>query len=192
MKRATNNTGSRRGMTFVEILIASSISSVLAGSLLVASMTIQRNFSACEDHVTAQADQMRLLDYVALDLRRALTVSIVNNTITLTIPDYYDNNGDPRDPVISRGEIDYGDPSAPVTISYYKQDDKIFRNVDGALTQIAENVDDFQIEATDSGDDSVSVSVSFLPQFRLWGSNEDARDPTTAYSTIMLRNTRRD
>ncbi len=192
MKRAANNIGSQWGFTLVEILIATSISSVLAGSLLVASMTIQRNFSACEDHVTAQADQMRLLDYVALDLRRALTVSIVNNTITLTIPDYYDSSGDPRDPVINSGEIDYGDPSAPVTISYYKQNDKIFRNVDGVLTQIAENVDDFQIEATDSGDDSVSVSVSFLPQFRLWGSSDAARDPTTAYSTIMLRNTRRD
>jgi hypothetical protein len=192
MKRAPIKTGSRWGMTFVEILIATSISSVLAGSLLVASITIQRNFEACEDHVMAQADQIRLLDYVALDLRRALTVSIVNNTISLTIPDYYDNSGDPRDPVISGGEIDYGDPGAPVMISYYKQDDKIFRNVDGVLAQIAENVDDFQIEATDSGGDSVSVSVSFLPQFRLWGSNDAARDPTTAYATIMLRNKRRD
>ncbi len=179
-------------MTFVEILIATSVSSVLVGSLLVASVTIQRNFKACEDHVTAQADQMRLLDYVALDLRRALTVSVVNNTITLTIPDYYDNNNEPRDPVISGGEIDYGDPGNPVIISYYQQNDAIFRNVDGGLTQIAENVDDFQIEATDSGGDSVSVSVSFLPEFRMWGSNDVARDPTTAYATIMLRNKRRD
>lgn len=181
---------SERGVSLVELLIATAVSGMLAVGLFLTVMSVQRNFKACEYHVGRQTEQLRVLDYMALDMRRALTVQINNGRIDLTIPDYYDANGDPRDPVIDRGQIDYGDVTNPVPISYYKTGAVIYRNADGVEQALATDVDDMAIQFQDLGQ-VIEVSVTFLPTFQLSGTNNSVRNGTATYSRILLRNKRR-
>ena len=196
MKRPVSFQGlpqSRAGLTFAETMVAAAVTSVMAAGLLITSVVVQRNFRACENHATAQADQMRLLDYIALDLRRCLTVTTGENSISMTIPDFYDvtdpDNPVPRDPTIRNGGIDYGDPSSPVTIVYYKDGDAIYRSENGTATAIAESVDDFSIEFDDQSD-VIQTSITFLPEFRQWGFSDSVRTGTAAFTRTLLRNTR--
>jgi hypothetical protein len=62
---------------------------------------------AIEDYAKGQNDQMRISDYLALDLRRAFSVSISGDsahppvTVTLTIPNYYVSANTPYDPHVT-------------------------------------------------------------------------------------------
>jgi hypothetical protein len=179
----------RAGLALAETMVAAAVTSVLAAGLLVTSIVVQKNFRACQNHTTAQADQLRLLDSISRDLRGCLTVTTGTNAISMTVPDFYDDSGVPRDPVIRSGGVDYGDPNAPVTISYYKQGDTIYRSEGGTVSAMAEAVDDFEI-AFDDQSDVIETSITFLPKFRQWGSSDSVRTSSTAYSSTLLRNTR--
>lgn len=164
------------------------ISSALVGGLLVSAYTIQRSFQASQHHILAQAQQLRLLDFMNLDLRRALTVQTQTERLTVTIPDFYDENGYPRDPVIKNGAATYG--TTPVTISYYRDGDSIYREEAGTKQKIASDVSDFKFELKDQGQ-SISVSFTFLPRFQLSNTNEESvREGTATYTTTLLRNKR--
>lgn len=176
-------------LSIPEMMVAAAVTSVLAAGLFVTAIVVQRNLRACENYATAQADQLRLLDYIALDLRRCLTVTTGSNSLSLTIPDFYDANGNPRNPVIHNGGVDYGDPNSPVSISYYKQGNTIFRSENGAVTPIAESVDNFEIQFEDQND-VIKTSITFLPEFRQWGSPNSVRTSTATFASTLLRNTR--
>jgi hypothetical protein len=125
---------------------------------------------------------------MSLDLRRALTVSTSENQLSLTIPDFYGTDGEPRMPMIQGSSAVYGS-SAP-SISYYKQGATIYRREGSTVTAVASDVADFQLVFTDNGQ-SISVSVTFEPRFQL-SSREwaNVRDGTAAFSTTLLRNKR--
>src|SRR5688572_18908860 len=101
-------TSRRSAWTLAELMVAMAISSLLCAALITGSIAIQKSFMASRHHVLAQAEQMRLMDYMNLDLRRALSVSTTSTTLTVTIPDYYDSSGQPRDPQITKGLAAYG------------------------------------------------------------------------------------
>jgi len=71
------------GFTLVELLIATGISGVIGAALLTGSVIMQKSFAASRHHIDAQAEQLRLIDYMGLDLRRALKVTV---TATSTDP----------------------------------------------------------------------------------------------------------
>ena len=178
--------------TLVELLIASAISSAMCASLLVGTVLIQKSFAASRHHVDAQAEQMRLTDYMALDLRRALTVSVTptsaGSQLAITIPDYYTSGGTPRDPQISNGTAVYG--PTPVAVSYYKRGDTIYRKQGTVETALCTDVNDFQLTFQDLGQ-SISTSVTFLPRFQFTRANEaSVRNGTATYTTTLLRNKR--
>jgi type II secretory pathway pseudopilin PulG len=189
MKRRT--AGSCRwiaGLTLLELLFATSITGVMVGGLLVGAVLIQRSFTASRHYLDAQAAQVRLIDYMSLDLRRALTVSTSENQLSLTIPDFYSSDGEPRTPRIQGSSAVYGS-SAP-KISYYKAGSTIYREEGGKTTAIASDVADFQLVFTDNGQ-SISMSVTFEPRFQLSSSHRaSVRDGTAAFSTTLLRNKR--
>lgn len=176
-----------KGWTITETLVAMTVSSVLAAGLMVGAYTIQKSYQASHHHVTAQAQQLRLMDYINLDLRRALTVDAQAERLRVTIPSYYDVEGNPRDPKILRGSAIYGDSST--VIQYYRANGTIYREEGGTKTALATDVSDFKLTLQDLGQ-SIGVSVTFLPRFQLGGGSETARSGTATYCTTLLRNKR--
>ena len=182
------------GFTLVEVLIAASIGALMLAALLSGATAMQRCFVAAEDFAVAKTDQARLSDYIALDLRRALTVTVGtggSTILTVTIPDYYDSNGNPRDPKVTEYVASYGDPAKPVVVTYQKIGSSIFRqeNADPAQ-EIASNVEDFIPNVKDLGK-VVTTTVTFAPRFQRTATAA-ARSGTTLYSTTLLRNQRKD
>ena len=81
---------------------------VLLAAVITAGVALQRSFAAVEGYSISESDQLRVLDYIAMDCRRALTVSITNNVLTLTVPSYYDTSGNLVTPTLRSGQSHYG------------------------------------------------------------------------------------
>lgn len=176
------------GWTLSEAMVGMALTSLLSGALITGAIFLQKSFVASRHHIVAQAQQMRLLDYMNLDLRRALTVSTVNGRLTLTIPDYYDSLDEPRDPRIENGLAVYG--TSPRTVTYYKEGERVYRSDGGAPLALANDVSDFQLAFQDLGQ-SIRVTLSFLPRYQFSSNNrERVRAGTTTFSTTLLRNKR--
>lgn len=174
--------------TLAEIMVAMSISSLLCAGLIAGSIALQKSFLAARHHILAQAEQMRLTDFMNLDLRRALSVSTGAGRLTMTIPDYYDSAGEPRDPQIKNGMAVYG-PSAK-TVTYYKEGATIYRMDGGLPVALATDVQDFQLTFLDLGQ-SIQVSITFIPKFQFSTNRQStARDGTATFTTTLLRNKR--
>jgi hypothetical protein len=133
---------------------------------------LQRSFAALEGYSTAEGDQLRVSDYIALDVRRALTASVdANNVLTITIPNYYDaNNNNPKwsnahallPSFDLNGAIRYG--AGTTTIKYYKLASNFIREVNGTQNIIAGNVSSFTVSPQDLTS-SVSCNIMFFPTF---------------------------
>jgi hypothetical protein len=181
------------GFGIPDVLVGAAVSAVLAAGMLTTITSLQRTSAASHHHAQSQIQQARLLDYMARDLRRALSVQVDSfrgsERLKLTIPDYYDPTGGPREPVIDGGGVRYGDNAAGIAISYFKEGDKVFRSVNGVNREIASDLQSFNIDYTDSGEQAVTVAVSFVPRYQ--GVDSMApREATTAYCTTLLRNKR--
>ncbi len=179
----------RTGWTLTELLVAMAVASVMTAGLVTGAVTIQRSFAASRHHVESQAQQMRLMDFMGLDLRRALTVGTADGGLQITIPDYYDAEGEARDPQITRGLATYG--AAPIAISYRKDGTTIYRTEGTAVTALASDVSEFQLTFLNSGQ-SIQVGVTFLPKFQFSGNRnkENVRLGTATYTNTLLRNKR--
>jgi hypothetical protein len=181
-------------LTIVEILAAASLSSMAMAAVFSGVVAIQRCFLGAEDYALAKTDQARVSDYLALDFRRALTVTAGTDgqtILTLQIPDYYDGHGQPRTPTITKYVANYGDPAQPVTIVYRRVGTSIFRLENGVSgAPIATNVEDFQLSIQDLGK-VVKTQITFAPRVRRT-PNAASRTATTVFNTTLLRNTRKD
>ena len=181
-----------KGFTLVEMLIATAITTIVTAILFSGVISAQRCFSATRASAIAKCEQARFSDFMSLDLRRALSVTPGSGEptiMTLTIPDYYDADGQPRTPTIQKYVGVYGDPTKPVTIAYTKEGSSVYRQVgDAAPVEIAAGVDSIQVSVQDLGK-VVKTQVSFLPLFRST-PNAGARAANTLYSSILLRNQR--
>jgi len=191
MKRA--NDTKRAALAVVEILVASSLGAIAMAALYSGVIGIQRCFVGAEDYALAKADQARLSDYLALDLRRALIVTAGTDgqtLLTLQIPDYYDDQGLPRTPTITKYTANYGDAAHPVTVVYRKVGSSIYRqeNSDPA-DAIAVNVADFQLVIEDLGK-VVKTQITFVPRFQRTPTSA-GRTASTVFNTTLLRNTRK-
>ena len=173
------------GMTIPEVMIAAAVASLLSAAMVTGAILLQKNFRASMQYARDQAKQARLLDYIALDLRRATTASVASGVLTITIPDYYDANGLPRDPTLSMGRVYYNSPTAAVTIRYFQQNGQVIRQEGTATTIIADGVQDFQMTFVNQGQ-VVEVSITFLPTFQQNG--QGVRAGTAVYARTLLRN----
>ncbi len=185
---------SLRGFTLVEMLMTLASSSIVLAAVLVGGVALQRSFAAVEGYSIAEGDQLRVEDYIAMDCRRALTASVdAFNTLTLTIPNYYDANNDkPKwsnahavaPTFTSNGAIQYG--AGTTTIKYYASAANFIREVNGTQNVIARNVASFTVSSQDLTS-SVSCSITFSPAFTsLPGPGPIAG--TTVYCNTFLRN----
>ena len=89
-----------RAFTLPEVMIATLIFSAISLGLLMGFTSLERCFAATTDFATNHSDEMRISDYLALDLRRALSVQATQNDTTIFIPCYYDAAGAPQTPTL--------------------------------------------------------------------------------------------
>jgi hypothetical protein len=185
----------RAGAVLPDLMMSTALTALLAAGMLTAVVTLGKSATASYHHARSQAQQARLIDHIARDLRRALTVSVDTfqggERLNLTIPDYYDSAGTPRDPTIANGGITYTSSGTNVPITYYMSGDKVYRTVRGQPVTLATDVQQFLFDFTDSGKQSVSVSISFVPRYQFNARDSQAlRDGTRTYATTLLRNKR--
>ena len=70
MKKPT--AASEHGFLLPEMMISIVVFSAISMGLLMGFVSLERNFAATTDFATNHADAIRISDYLALDLRRAL------------------------------------------------------------------------------------------------------------------------
>jgi hypothetical protein len=181
------------GVVLAEILFSTVIFAAISLGLILGFISLERNYAATTDFATNHADEMRISDYLALDLRRALALQATTNDTTISIPQYYGSDGLPQTPTLDGdGTVSYGTPGSTVQIHYYLAGGTIYRQQD-SLTPVAlaVNVQDFIFNVTDSGK-VVTTRITFNPTFRSSGASADATAATAFYNTTLLRNARSD
>jgi Tfp pilus assembly protein PilW len=193
--RLLSITSMRSGTAMPELLISTAITSVIIAGMMTATLALQKSASASYHHARSQLQQARLIDYIARDLRRALTVKVDTfqgaERLSLTIPDYYDSTGAARDPSIANGGIIYGSSGGSVPVSYYKSGGAVYRKVNDRPTTLATDVQQFNFDFTDDGQQAIGVSISFVPRYQFRARDtQSLREGTTTYATTLLRNKR--
>jgi type II secretory pathway component PulJ len=175
------------------MLIATVLFAMVSAALLGGFVALERNYTATTDFSTNHADEMRISDYLAMDLRRALVVQAARNDTTIFIPPYYDANGAAQTPTLDgSGGVYYGASGSSVKVHYYLSGGTVFRQQDpGRAVALAVNVQDFVFDVTDSGK-VVNTRIIFNPTFVAGRASADATAATAFYNTTLLRNTRTD
>src|SRR5438270_5677832 len=110
----------KHGFALAEVMFSTIIFAAVSLGLILGFIALERNYSATTDFATNHADEMRISDYLALDLRRALALQASHNDTTIWIPKYYGNDGQPQTPTLdNEGSVYYGDAGSSVRIHYY-------------------------------------------------------------------------
>lgn len=191
--------------TLTEMMIAIAIGSIILGVTLTSSIALQKSFSAADNYFGAHMQQIRIVDYLARDVRRGFSVtsSLDKQTVTVKIPKYIiqaaDSDatlstiGTPRSPTlaISNGDynINYGTTTNQITTVEYKvSGSSIQRTEDGVVTTIASSTDVLIPETIDvelANTEYTTTAITFKP------ISVADRSGTVVYSTAYLRNRRR-
>src|SRR5207302_10654292 len=84
------------GFTLAEIMMAMAIAVVIFAAIITASVAMQKSFNAVDHYFATHIQQVRIIDYLNRDVKRALSVTTSANqqTVTLTIPKYLIECGD--------------------------------------------------------------------------------------------------
>lgn len=182
-----------RGFTLPELMVSTTIFSSICLGLLMGFTALEHNYAAATDFAISHADEMRISDYMALDLRRAVAVETAANDTKIYIPPYYDAEGNPQTPSLDgKGGVYYGAAGSSVRIHYYLAGNTIFRQeADKSAIPLAVNVQGFQFEVTDLGK-VVQTRITFTPTFSSRQASQSIVDATSFYNTTMLRNSRTD
>jgi type II secretory pathway component PulJ len=204
------------GFTLAEVVVASGVAAIIMVSIVIGGVSLQKIFAGSDASLKATADQSRITDYVARDLRQALYYQICNGgqMLTLMVPDYIDSStNQPRMPAVHpgtlnqstgllSGSIDYNyastcgtkvsyfpanAPTAPsTTYTYTSNGQYLIRQVGNTQTVISLDCTNLQINFTDQTT-SVLMSISFAPRFNFDNQSTD-RTGTTVYMTAVFRN----
>ena len=195
------------GFTLAEIMMAMAIAVVIFAAIITASIAMQKSFNAVDHFFATHIQQVRIIDYLNRDVKRALicTVSADQQTVTLTIPKYIIQSGDAeavsnpslvgamRSPTLSTTTslVNYGTTTS--TVVYSINGASILRTEDGVVTTVASSTDSLVPKDSDTeltNTEYSTMSVTFLPIFTS-GNVADERTGTTVFSLAYLRNKRR-
>src|SRR3954451_606560 len=106
MKRTS---GSTDGFGLAEVMFSTIIFAAISLGLILGFISLERNYAATTDFATNHADEMRISDYLALDLRRAVSLTASHNDTMIWIPKYYGDDGQPQTPGLDgNGDVFYG------------------------------------------------------------------------------------
>jgi prepilin-type N-terminal cleavage/methylation domain-containing protein len=200
------------GFTLVELMLAAAIGAVVCAAGLAALVNLQKSYTATEQYATSLTDQMRLVDYLTMDLRRSKTVNFDadGNGVMLELPDYYYFNASdtkrtyplPNTPTVpdDHSRALYGNATTPPRVYYH------FDRLTGIMTReevlagqpvtntapaqqpVAGNIAGFPSIVLDNFIRPLSarVTVSFQPMFQTPGMPDN--NMITLHSVTFLRN----
>ena len=168
-------------------MVALSMAGVFLGALVYVTTAFHGLFFAGDDYYQSTADQMRVLDYIARDVRNASSGTVSNNgqTLTVSLPDYINPTGNvPRTPTVTPGAVKsasnvsyFANSGDSLTATYTVSGNTITRTQTAVrsgvttttATILANNVDSLQLtDASTSGSTNFSfgpASVSGAVQF---------------------------
>jgi len=199
----------RFAFTLPEMSVALAASSVILGATLTSSTSLQKSFNAIDNYYGTHMQQVRIVDYLSRDVKRGLvvTTSADLQTVTITVPNYIIQAGDPegvinpaligtpRTPTMvytpSGWQVNYGNTTS--TVVYSINGMSILRSENGTVTTIASSTDQLVPLTTDvelANTEYTKTSITFQPIFTSGGAAA-SRSGTTVYSTAYLRNKRR-
>jgi len=195
------------GFTLAEIMMAMAIAVVIFAAIITASLAMQKSFNAVDHFFATHVQQVRIIDYLNRDVKRALIVTTSANqqTVTLTIPKYIIQSGDAeavsnpslvgamRSPTLSTttSQVNYGTTTS--TVVYSINGASILRTENGVVTTVASSTDQLVPSTTDTdlvNTEYSTMAVTFRPIFTS-GNVADERTGTTVFSLAYLRNKRR-
>jgi prepilin-type N-terminal cleavage/methylation domain-containing protein len=204
-----NITRSKLGFSLIEMMVTIAISSVALGAVLTSSISLQKSFNAIDAYFGTHMQQIRIVDYLSRDVKRGLvvTTSADLQTVTVTVPNYIIQAGDPeavanpdlvgtpRTPTVaytaSGPQVNYGATTSTVVYSINAM--SILRTEDGNVTTIASSTNQLVPKTTDvelANTECAKTTITFQPIFTS-GDSVAAQSGTTIYSTAYLRNRRR-
>ena len=150
------------GFTLAEMMTAMAVMIVIFAAIITSSLAMQKSFNAVDHYFATHIQQVRIIDYLNRDVKRALivTTSADQQTVTLTIPKYIvqstdqDGQSNPsligavRAPTISptssyQVNYNYVGTATPATstVVYSINGASILRTEDGVVTTIASSTD---------------------------------------------------
>jgi prepilin-type N-terminal cleavage/methylation domain-containing protein len=197
------------GFTLSELMIATGIGGVVLAAIMASSIALQKTLNAIDNYFATQMQQIRIIDYLNRDVKRGLivTTSVDLQSVTITVPSYIIQAGDPealvnpaligmpRTPTISNTssgvQVNYG--ASTSTIAYSISGVSIQRTENGSVTMVASSTDQLVPQTTDvelANTEYTQTTVTFLPVFTTGGLAAE-RNGTTLFSTAYLRNKRR-
>ena len=156
---------SRRSAAFtlVEMLVGGAILGVFLSGLLTTWSSLTFTGLSTTAYASRQSDQMRVLDYVKRDIRRATAVEIYDagtpvtgtanfgTELRLTIPAYYSDSREEDNavgtrttvaPTVTNGTVSYG---PGFTVRYYVTGGAVIRDEAGTLRTIADAAGTFAV-----------------------------------------------
>ena len=187
------------------MMVAMATASAILGVTVTSSIALQRSFNSTDNYLATHTQQIRIVDFLARDVRRGLSVvsSVDEQTVQIQIPKYIIQAGDPeailnplligtpRSPsraIVSRDyNINYG-AAAPSFVQYKVNGASIERWEDGVRTTIASSTDNLLPQTIDTelaNTEYTTTSITFKP------ISVADRSGTIVYSTAYLRNLRR-
>jgi type II secretory pathway component PulJ len=204
-------TQKQSGFTLAEMLIAVSLGIAILAAIVTASVAMQKSFNAVDNYFATHMQQIRIIDYLNRDAKRAyiVTTSVDLQTVTMTIPKYIIQSGDSdatsstvgmvRTPTISASgsqvnyQVDVSGNPVYSTVVYSINGNTIQRTEDGVVTLIASSTDQLVDQTTDTeltNTEYARTAVTFRPIF-ISNNTPAERSGTTVFSLAYLRNKRR-
>ena len=85
-----------RAFTLAEMMVAVGLTSVLMLAILSASVSLQKSFAAVDNYFATHMQQVRIIDYLARDVKRSfsVTTSADLKTVTCIMPNYVVQSGE--------------------------------------------------------------------------------------------------
>lgn len=150
-----NKLGRFAAFTISEVLVGMGIFGVFSAALIIAWTALQANAVNAATYAQRQNDQLRTLDYIKRDIRRASSVQIYSGAtlvtgtnagteLRLTIQDYYADSREEdnavgtntaNSPALSGTNVTYG---TAMTVRYYVLNGAIVRNEGGTSRTIGD------------------------------------------------------
>jgi hypothetical protein len=86
------------GFTIGEMMVCGGISGVLFVAIFAATVALNRSYAAANDYFSTHLQQIRIMDYLARDVKRSFSVTTSPDlkTVTCIIPNYVIQPGDPE------------------------------------------------------------------------------------------------
>jgi type II secretory pathway component PulJ len=167
------------GFTLIEMMMSLSCGTFILAAVVAASVSLQKSFTAVQSYSTIEGDQLRVLDYISMDCRRATAASVSNGTLTLTMPVYYNSSSSPAyqayTPTLSNGAVVYGSGEVQITYAQsgtnFTREVKVLDSGGGTVsdqtTPIARNVSTFTVNPIIQSNPwaTVSCNIMFFPTF---------------------------